>query len=648
MESMLPFARPVKTSNKTDVEIFHSSRNTKLVLMLLPMWAPTYPPYNLARLSAVTKAAGYETHVFDVNVHGYKISRDWKHLDWDPWHYVYMTRWFAPTYQETVEPVLAPLLQEYVDKVVALNPTVVGFTLYDQNKEPIKWVNQELKKRLPNLITVLGGPICHRSDPMVGPGFDSVVMGEGEELILTLLDDIEKTGKPKPHYRQQFDQRINLDTLPLPDYSHFNFNDYQMPNGATSELSRGCTAKCVFCDETHFWKYRNRTGSGVIQEMKYLYSMGIDYIWFLDSLLNGNLKELKLFCQYMIHSGMKMHWSGYTRCDGRMDLDFYKLMKESGAMTLVYGVESCSDKVLADMNKGITRKEIEDNFRDADKVGIWGVIMMIPGFPTETPKEFYETLQVLWRIRNRKIDYIAAGQIGLMISEDSIIGHMREDYGVSIHSFGGNWITKNFDNSIVHRVIRLKMFNIFLNNLINKNNKDFSNRKSIENHYTLTLKDPSIINEIDVEMDFDFNIVKANTGNNHGDTIVNEMWPLLRLFYRTRGAFKFECRFDGDEDTREFSQFVGSPYFANYIFEIDEEGNWKADFKMEFKQPPNMWNLCVYENQDSNAAKRIQIWAKKSKFPKVTKDEAWKDFQENNYQNLDISFNHHYVGEGKW
>ena len=68
-------------------------------------------------------------------------------------------------------------------------------------------MNNELKKRLPNLITILGGPICHRSDPMVGPGFDSIVMGEGEELILNLLQDIEETGKPKPHYKQLFDQQ---------------------------------------------------------------------------------------------------------------------------------------------------------------------------------------------------------------------------------------------------------------------------------------------------------------------------------------------------------------------------------------------------------------------------------------------------------
>lgn len=657
MEAMLPYAQQVapKFNNKTDVQIVHETRNTSIVFMLLPEWAPTYPPYNLARLSAVTKAAGYKTHVFDVNVAGYKLSRDWD-IGWDPWHYVYMTRWFAPVYQEELEPHLLPLLNEYLEKVVALNPTCVGFTLYDCNKEPVKWMNRELKKRLPNLISILGGPICHRTNPMVGEGqwgdgrhdFDYIVMGEGEELILEVLEDIEKNGKPNEfkHVVQQFSQRINLDSLPLPDYSHFNFNDYQMPNGATTELSRGCTAKCVFCDETHFWKYRNREASSLMKELKYLYHNGINYIWFLDSLVNGNLKELRNFTQSVKESGMNMRWSGYMRCDGRMDLDFYRDMKESGCMTICYGVESGSNKVLADMNKGITREEIEQNFKDADTVGIDGVMMMIPGFPTETPQELYETFTTLWRIRNCRIDYIAAGQIALAISEESIIGHMREDYGVLLHSYGHNWITRNFDNSKAHRLIRMKIFNIFLNNLVNKRNKDFSNRKTIDNHYKLTFENPEIQNEIEHEV-FDFNIIKANTGNNHGDTIVNEVWPLIRLLWRTRGAFKLELTFEEEEDHKEFSKYLGCPLNAKIFFEIDSTGKWKADMKFDFQQPPDYWHHNSFANSNSNAHKRIMTWAKKSKFPKKTLEEGYADFTQN-YKDLDLSFNYHYQGEGQW
>jgi len=647
MASLLPYAQKINTEKKTTIDIFSASRNTSLVLMLLPEWAATYPPYNLARLAAVTKAAGYRTKVFDVNVETYKKSRKWD-LGWDPWDYVYMTRWFSPQYQELVEPALLPILQEYVEKVVAINPTAVGFTLYDCNKEPVKWMNRELKKRLPNIISIIGGPICHRTNPMVGEGFDYIVMGEGEELILDVLADIEQNGKPTElkHFVQKFDQRIDIDALPVPDYSHFNFNDYQMPNGATTELSRGCVAKCVFCDETHFWKYRDRKSSSLLDELKYLYDNGVNYIWFLDSLVNGNLKELRNFMQGVIQSDMKIGWSGYARCDGRMDLDFYKDMKASGCITLCYGVESGSDKVLRDMNKGITVKEIEDNFRDAEAVGIDGVIMLIPGFATERPQEFYETMITLWRIRNRRINNIAAGQIALAIGEESIIGHMREDYGVLLHAFGQNWITKNFDNSKVHRLIRVKLLNIFLNNLVNTRGMDFSNRKTLESHYKFDIEDPSIQNEIEQEI-FDFDIIKPNTGNGLADTVVNEIWPLLRIFWKTRGAYKMELNFDEHIDTEEFSTFIGSPFNAKILFEIDAAGKWKADFDFDFKQPKDYWHHNSFANSNSNASKRIEIFARKSKFPKKTLEEGYNDLMEN-YVNIDLSFKYNYVNEGQW
>jgi hypothetical protein len=146
---------------------------------------------------------------------------------------------------------------------------------------------------------------------------------------------------------------------------------------------------------------------------------------------------------------------------------------------------------------------------------------------------------------------------------------------------------------------------------------------------------------------FDFNIIKSNTGNGLADSVVNEIWPLLRLFWRTRGAFKMELNFDEHIDTVEFSNFLGSPFNARLLFEIDNNAKWKADFKFDFKQPENYWHHHSFANTNSNASKRIEIFARKSKFPKKTLDEGWNDLQQN-YVNMDLSFDRHYVGEGQW
>ena len=47
---------------------------------MCPEWAPEFPPFNLARLSGVCKAAGYETSILDLNVKAYNLNQN----DWQP------------------------------------------------------------------------------------------------------------------------------------------------------------------------------------------------------------------------------------------------------------------------------------------------------------------------------------------------------------------------------------------------------------------------------------------------------------------------------------------------------------------------------------------------------------------------------------
>ena len=95
--------------------------------------------------------------------------------------------------------------------------------------------------------------------------------------------------------RQDENVRFSLDKLPYPDYSDLPMNTYMIPNGALCAISRGCIAKCTFCEETHFYKYRQRTAVSTLDEVRYMYhTYGTDVFYFTDSLVNGNLNELSL------------------------------------------------------------------------------------------------------------------------------------------------------------------------------------------------------------------------------------------------------------------------------------------------------------------------------------------------------------------
>ena len=64
-KGMLKYAMPAAQKNLSVVKIENVTRHTHIALILMPKWAVFFAPYNIARLAAVTRAAGYRTSVFD-------------------------------------------------------------------------------------------------------------------------------------------------------------------------------------------------------------------------------------------------------------------------------------------------------------------------------------------------------------------------------------------------------------------------------------------------------------------------------------------------------------------------------------------------------------------------------------------------------
>ena len=68
MDAIAPYAKKAQQANVTPVYVDYKTRNTKLILVLCPEWAPEMPPFNLARLSGIAKSSGFETTIMDLNI----------------------------------------------------------------------------------------------------------------------------------------------------------------------------------------------------------------------------------------------------------------------------------------------------------------------------------------------------------------------------------------------------------------------------------------------------------------------------------------------------------------------------------------------------------------------------------------------------
>ena len=578
-KTMAQFARSTPQKNLTPVVIANATRNTRLTLVLMPEWGVFFPPYNLSRLSAVTRSAGYHTTVLDINIRAYHTLKN--NLDIDFWDASREWMWIGNWYNREIHPHLQNLYNDYIDRIVDTNPDVIGFSMYYTNETSTNWMAAQLKLRLPNCKIIVGGPQVGSMSKRSAIFYHHVIEGEGEQVLLDILENIENKNPINEKFiRKNSKLRLDLDSLPFPDYSDYDLNEYITPGGISAEISRGCIAKCVFCTEVHFWKYRGRMSGSLLDEVEYQKKhYGGNYVWFIDSLVNGNLKELRGFCLGVIERNLNIKWQGYARCDGRMDLDYYRDLKASGCTQLSYGIESGSQRVLDAMKKEITLDEIESNLQNGHKVGIRAQTNWIIGFPNEDLQGFADTLTLVWRIKNYSILVISPG-LSLMLSQGSDISIDPNKFNINTKNFLNMWTTNDLTNTKVHRLVRQKNFSIFLEQLNSKKYIHGFERPNLKKTYQIDYDKTKINKTIERET-FDYNIIKSNLGD-FANSLMNEIWPLLRQLWLALGKYNITVNFEPETDIREFGDRLGCQYTAAHVFVINDDGEWTAAHNYKF------------------------------------------------------------------
>jgi len=575
--------------NVKSVDVFNATRKTKFTLCVLGSWAIYMPPYNIARLSSLIREAGYLTKVYDFNVESHYALKEANPDLEDAWNGANYWWWQSHEYFKRIHPTYEPILKEYLEVLLNDNPDIIGFSCYYTNIMATRWMIKEIKKIRPDITIVLGGPECHEGYFKMPSLVDYYFIGESEQNILDFLNNWEQGIKPdQPAIGGLYsDVRIDIDSLPYPDYSDFDLSKYWGKDSICAEISRGCVAKCSYCTEVYYWKFRDRGATTVVDELEYqVKKYNIGFVSFVDSLMNGNLKEFRKFCDELIKRDLKINWWGYARADGRMDLDFYKAMAAAGAQGFNYGIESGSDKVLLAVNKKNTVAEINQNLIDSAKVGMKVSACWVIGAPGEDIQAFNHSFNMLWNHRARIIA-VSPG-IGLGDNYGSAYDD-REKYNINPRNqpWLGGWYTLDLTNTKLHRFIRVKLMHIWL-----KLCKDYGGTLSnvhaaqgdITEHYQLTFDSEFIREHVDYE-DFDYSIIKSEHGE-FADSVMNEVFGFLRMMWRARGGFEITINFNEDLDHRDFISAIvpdTHSYTATHWFKIDDDGNYSTKNSYKFR-----------------------------------------------------------------
>jgi hypothetical protein len=174
--------------------------------------------------------------------------------------------------------------------------------------------------------------------------------------------------------------------------------------------------------------------------------------------------------------------------------------------------------------------------------------------------------------------------IGFGQGPETITGQNPDKFNLSYHKYLGHWITKDHKLGGMHVLMRVKLISMFLDQMIFETPVGYPVRPNLrKKHYDIKFDTPDMQRDINYEQ-FDYNIIQPNI-NPFADGLVNEIWPFLRMLWKTRGGYTATIQFSPELDTEEFGQQYGTgKYTATYKFTINDAGQWDADFNFDFKQ----------------------------------------------------------------
>ena len=419
----------------------------KILLVLLPFWAPLTPPLGISCLKSFLRKHGYDVKTIDVNIEQGMWEIHWKYMSvlskfipeektgnfYMVGYDVYMNHLMAHinfvnkgNYINLVKELV--LKNFFIDiddsQVIKLNsivalfyselnkyligllerekPTIFGISVYNTNLAASLFAARLVKEKYPHVKTVMGGGIFADQLSYDSPNFklllektpyiDKIIVGEGELLFLKFIRG-ELSETKKVFTLEDIEGTIlNINSAELPDFSDFNIEAY--PHLATY-ISRSCPYQCNFCSETVQWgNYRKKKVNKAVDEMVQLNEMYGRQLFFLgDSLINPVVTKL---AQEMIKRDLSLYWDSCLRADKTAgNVDNTLLWRRGGFYRARLGIESGSQRVLDLMNKKITINQIKKALTSLAYAGIKTTTYWVLGYPGETESDFQQTLDLV-------------------------------------------------------------------------------------------------------------------------------------------------------------------------------------------------------------------------------------------------------------
>lgn len=339
---------------------------------------------------------------------------------------------------ELVEYSINQHLDYILTEIIEKNPQVVTFSCYLWNIEMVRKLSGELKKILPEITIVYGGPeVSYTSTSELEEtlSVDYIINGEGEETFHQLMGclngyhDLPKVGltyrSPDGIVELPPSNGLDMGDIPFPYDNELTDLDNRI---LYYETSRGCPFNCQYCLSSIEKGVRFRPMNMVEEELQFFLDKKVRQVKFVDRTFNTRQDHALAIMNYIIE-----HDNGVTNFHFEVAPELLKdgfiecLSKaRKGLFQLEIGVQTINEETLSLIKRKNVLPLITDAVERVHNLGNTHMHLdLIAGLPAEDYESFERSFDYVYGLRPHQL------QLGfLKVLKGSGMMELKEAYGI--------------------------------------------------------------------------------------------------------------------------------------------------------------------------------------------------------------------------
>lgn len=318
-------------------------------------------------------------------------------------------------------------------------PDVLCFSCYIWNITMIQRIIKNIKKLMPKLLIILGGPeVSYEAEEVLRENLaaDVIIRGEGELTFYEVAKGLVM-GNFQPEsidgisYRKNGEICSNKNRVPASmDDLPFVYDDMADFEHKIIyyETQRGCPYNCQYCLSSIEKGVRFLSGERVERELQFFLDHGVKQVKFVDRTFNANKNHAKHIWRYLMeHDNGKTNFHMEITAD-IMDEESLALLKNArpGLFQFEIGVQSTNEKTIEAIKRNTSFEKLTGVVKQIKHGGnIHQHLDLIAGLPYEDYASFRKSFNDVYALEPEQF------QLGfLKLLKGSGLRRDAEKYGI--------------------------------------------------------------------------------------------------------------------------------------------------------------------------------------------------------------------------